>query len=396
MLIIYLSLLIVIVIFNILTINGNVKIEGKIALCLSAIDYFLIILLIVIMSNSNYSDLQNYEYHFGFSKNKMMESRFEIGFNTFMYICKFVLHFNFFQFKFVTYFICMLLIYSTYRKFTYNFSLFLFPFILYEMFFDGIQIRNFIAISIIFFGLPYLLQRKIRGTIVYLFCVVIASLFHSSAIAFAVLALANINLQKIYNNKYLKATAIVCFSVIVIVLIYGARNGKLVELISKLSYQYISNDVGNRIMSHSGGKSHSGPIFLTVIYLAYIIFVHIFNSYIKNIGIVNYALDFKVSKVKILKIVVSNEMLENIEKLNYIGMLFIPLIYLSTTYYRLLRNICFIDMLFYSIIINNMKNKNVKIMIFISMFCLICLWDYYDLIIPHRFIEHVMGYLGEL
>lgn len=394
MLILYLSLLVCTFFFSVIAIYGHVNMKTKMVLMLSLIDCILISIVLIIMSNSNYSDIQNYEYHYGFSRNNMMEARFEVGFNTYMYICKYVMHLNFYTFKILTFFICILFIYKAFRKYTYNFSLFLLFFLGYEIFFDGIQIRNFIAISIVIYGIPYLLNNNIKGTIKYLVCVMVAFLFHSSAIAFVILGLVNMDFKKTFENKYVKQILTVCIFLISVGLILAVKNGKLIQLLSTFSYQYISNDVGNRIISHSGGKSHSGPIFLSIIYFAYVLFVHFINSSMKNCASVNYKVKYSFCKVRIEKYTIQNTLFDKMEQINYIGMLFIPLSFLSTTYYRLLRNICLIDIIFYAIAVNNLKNKNVRILLFTFMFLLIILWVYYDLIVPDRFIEHIIGYLG--
>ena len=81
------------------------------------------------------------------------------------------------------------------------------------------------------------------------------------------------------------------------------------------------------------------------------------------------------------------------EYLNYLSLFFLALCFIGTTFYRLLRDICLIDVMFFGIIINNSKSKNMRLLVYVVSIILVSGWVFYDLIVPGRFFTHIIGYL---
>lgn len=393
MLEVYLATLICLAVCNVIFCVGKIA-NKKI---FAVLDIISVVILILIMSHSSYSDLAEYERHYTFSAINMLDSRFEAGFNWYMLICKYYLNMSYYQFKLITYTICILLLYITYRKFTYNFSYFAFLFMLYEMFFGGLQIRNFIAICLIVFGLPYLMSGKVKGTIIFIITVIIAFFFHASSIAMLAFSLIGINYKSNFYVKHGKRMLEGIALAIVIVGIYLARTGRLSLIISAISLMAINTDTSNRILSHSSRYFGGSHIFLTIIILSYCFFVTYVMKKEKNIQYINLRSHISVSKMK-LQIVTKQENMEyeyirKFEYLNYISLFFLALCFIGTTFYRLIRNMCLIDIFFWGITMNNSRQRSMRVLIFMVSIVFIAGWIYYDLIVPERFIEHITGYL---
>lgn len=92
----------------------------------------------------------------------------------------------------------LLLIFSVIKKYSkkINYSLILYFFMPFV--FDFIQLKNFMAFSIIIYALPYLFDNNKKSILKYLLLNIIASLFHP----FAILGISFIVLNKINNKKF--------------------------------------------------------------------------------------------------------------------------------------------------------------------------------------------------
>ena len=372
-----------------------VKDKEKNSLFFVFLDVLSIIVLVAIMTHANYSDLPVYERHYSFSKYDMLNSRFEGGFNWYMVFCRHILKLSFTQFKFVTFSLCIILFYLTYRKITYNFSYFVMIFMMYEIFFNGVQIRNFMAISLVAFGIPYLIKGSVKGIATYILLVILAFSIHHSALAYLAFVIIVLPFRKIFNSKMSKIIMFFIAGVFLFVLVDLAKKGTLKQMLISISYQYVSYDVGNRVVSHSGGRWGNSQIYLFGVILLYFASVYIFS----NGNIVSKISNYKY-KLSLRHLVVRKERLEvdlNIKKhflfLNFIAIFYIVLCVFSSTFYRLLRGMCLIDIIYFAAIINNTSRKEWRVIVLVLSFILNCIWIYYDLVVPQRFFEHILGYL---
>ncbi|MCM1458711.1 MAG: EpsG family protein [Bacteroides sp.] len=390
MITVYIITLIMLVLFNFIA--SMYKIKNKTTLWI--LDYISIIILVLIMAHSNYSDLMAYERHYSFSKANMLSSRFEYGFNLYMVICKFIFNLSFYQFKLLTFTVCILLIYISYKKFTYNFSYFIMMFMLYEIFFDGVQMRNFIAISLIIFGLPYLFTRTVKGTIVYIVTVFSAFFFHSSSVAFIVFLVVLIDFKKLLNNRMVRFILAGLVVASVFIVIHMARTDQLTRLLSNFSSRFISLDVSDRILSHSTATLGTSQIYLTGLMFLYCFWTMYLVKRNENTKIVNEYNTLNIKKFTIMKekFIIDKAILKYFVYINLFSLFFTAMCFLSTTFYRLLRDTCLIDVFLWGILINNSKKRKGIIIYIVGIVLVIC-WVYYDLIVPDRFLEHIGGFL---
>lgn len=367
----------------------------KHALLLSALDILSVLILVAIMTHANYSDLLVYERHYTFTEFDMLNSRFEGGFNWYMLICRYILRLSYVQFKFVTFLSCVLLCYLGYRKITYNFSYFVMLFMTYEIFFNGIQIRNFITISLVIFGIPYLLKGSVKGIVTYAILVLIAFSFHHAAIAYLSFAIIALPLKKLFSSKIFRAFIVGVGGLSLYILVNLTKKGTLKKMVINMAYRFINEDVGDRVVSHSGGHWGNSQIYLFALILLYFLFVLWLTKKAIIINISNYKHKLSVRKLQILKqeVVVDADIKKNFIFLNFISIFFIVLCIFSSTFYRLLRGACLLDVLYFSFVINNTSKKETRLAILIGSILLNCLWIYYDLIVPERFLEHILGFL---
>ncbi|WP_313893775.1 EpsG family protein [Psychrobacillus sp.] len=133
---------------------------------------------------ANYSRLYNDISEFS-SRNT------EVGFYIFSKICSLMgLSYN--TFLMIYSLVGMLLIASTIKKYSNNDTLalmliFIFPFLI-----DIVQIRNFMAMAILIYSIPYLVSGKLKDLLKYIFFIFLAFCFHKTALFYLILLLTKI------------------------------------------------------------------------------------------------------------------------------------------------------------------------------------------------------------
>lgn len=119
------------------------------------------------------------------------------------------------QFKSIILILSLILILISIRRFVgTNYGLFFALYLIYPALVDIVQIRYFLAMSIIILGLSFLQHNKIRSYIVYLICLILAILIHNSCIIYVMfLALPFL------NNKHIRGIIIRSIIILDILLI---------------------------------------------------------------------------------------------------------------------------------------------------------------------------------
>ena len=357
----------------------------------------LVIFLIIIMSNAYFSDITIYDKWYNMiMTNEYGLLRFEKGYSYFSYFCYKYLTLDFKQFLTLYVAIAIALIMISYLKVAGNFSFFVLFFLMYELFFSGVQLRNFMAASLVVYGLVSMGKYGKRGMVIHILCVLGATMFHSSSIAYIVFLLAKLDFEKIIGrikkNKLLLSSAVTVF---VFSSIYLERSGNFIKMLDKMS-SMLGDDIVRRIGTHSTGLGFTGPMYISLLFMLYLFFIIYINGkgFISNIS---YNKKWSLHNNKIIKekVIVDNTYFYRFaQKVNMIAILFLPFVFLSTTYYRLIRMVCMFDLVFFGALFESCRNRNGRLKIVIVTLLLTFLWVIYDLIWPGRFFSHIFGYLG--
>lgn len=171
---------------------------------------------------------------------------------------------------------------------------------------NAIQIRNFFAMNLFMIGLYFLLKKKChRNLLLYIFFVVLASLFHRVMLFYLVLICINLNINKIYK-----------ISVFLSLGILFLRN-PIVQFFSESKYNtYLSET--NNISIYSGSN-----VLVLIYFVTNLFFVMYFYNQIKN----NKAFALNILKINILitssffLVVLNNNfirLIRNVFVMNYI------------------------------------------------------------------------------
>lgn len=196
----------------------------------SRIIFFLMsILLIFLLGGSLYnSDRLAYEQYYYGLKTGTSFLKFEIGFEL---LCRIALFFGF-SFQILLFIIAiagMVLIGVTIKKFTPNITVVLVLYLIYPFILETVQIRNFIAASIIIFAFQYIVAYE-KNFKKYFILVIIASLFHTSALIYFAAYLIQVrNTKKMfYTVLLITILSIILFPLMVDVLSLFTTSEKVI------------------------------------------------------------------------------------------------------------------------------------------------------------------------
>jgi hypothetical protein len=187
------------------------------------------ILLIFLLGGSLYnSDRLAYEQYYYSLKNGTSFLKFEIGFEL---LCRIALFFGF-SFQTLLFIIAiagMVLIGVTIKKFTPNITVVLVLYLIYPFILETVQIRNFIAASIIIFAFQYIVSYE-KNFKKYFILVIIASLFHTSALIYFAAYLIQVrNTKKMfYTALLITILSIILFPLMVDVLSLFTTSEKVI------------------------------------------------------------------------------------------------------------------------------------------------------------------------
>lgn len=167
----------------------------------SKIVFYMIFVLLIILLGGNTDNPDRFSYMNTYTSiaNGMFVAGYEFGFQM---LCKIgsLLGLTYDQFLFIIAFIGVGLIVRTIKLYTSNISYVLALYFIYPFVWDVVQIRNFLAMSIIVFGSKYIISYK-KEYFKYIICVLIASTIHSSSIIYlSALLIVIKNTKKLFGG----------------------------------------------------------------------------------------------------------------------------------------------------------------------------------------------------
>lgn len=270
-------------------------------------------------------------------------NQFEVGYRLFSkFMFSIGLDYN--QFLIIYSLIGLLLIGSTIIKYTSKPTYVLALYFIYPFLMDIVQIRNFMAMAIIIYGIRYLFSSKKSDQFLYICFVLLAASFQSVGLFYLILLLAKIeNLKKLIKW-------VVLITLFLILFLFIIKSGYPIPIIGSVSY------------------FSSKTSFITR--LAYLIYFIIgfrlakFSYTVMNSK--NLIGDSKNSSKE-------DSMVKIIYKMNIIILCVYPLLFFSVDFIRLYRNIFPINYILFSIALTKSK-KNYLFQIVILAFVFLSEW----------------------
>lgn len=239
---------------------------------------------------------------------------------------------------------------------TKSWSLFLSTYSLFLLFYDSIQLRNFIGFLFVMLGSFFLFQRK-SSIIKFIICILIGTSFHISMIVYLVFLLPRLK----QNTIILFLILLLSFSFSSLLILNGMKVPYINEILLRIdSEKYLT------YFKQGTTLGAMYPIFLQIINYIYIYIVNIF---------------FKKTDEK--ENFFQNENL--IQKINLVSFCFIPFFMINLNFYRFIRNIVFLNLVYGQNKYNYLKNKNQKLIFIIITFIYILVWCIYGFWVNNEF-----------
>ncbi|OMF21227.1 EpsG family protein [Paenibacillus sp. FSL H8-0259] len=327
--------------------------------------------------NADYYGYQQTYYSIG-SYNIFYEyfEQFEIGYRYFSRFL-FSLGVDYDTFLIVYSLIGLLLIGSTIIKFTSKPGYVLALYFIYPFLMDIVQIRNFMAMALIIYGVRYLFSSKKVDLIKYVFFVFLAASFQSAGLFYLILLFAKMKSVKKLVNWVTLITAFLVF------MLFLMKSGYSVPFLGSVSYFSTKTSIITRI----------GYFFYFIIGFQLVRFSYEKikdNIHEKELNNLSTQKDHTIIK-----------MADVIYKVNIIILSVYPLLFFSVDFIRLYRNILPISYILFSIAVSQSRNKKMtifKIVTIVFVFFSEWLFAYYmsgsDVFYPIFEQNRIMNFLN--
>lgn len=214
-------------------------------------------------SNSYFSDYMEYYNVY----NGCKQNYFELGYYYCGLLAKMV-GLNFFGFRLIIISITLILMRNSILKYAKEPELVTLLYMMHPFLLQCIQIRNALSIAIIIYSLRYLVEKNLQ-IVKFIFCVIIATLFHSSAILYLIILLC----------IYLKPKYIVPISVAILLIfegMFGTYKNQIVQLLTQITHNdkiayYLNTDV-------NGILTNSMILYFIIYFMCLFVFLWCYNE----------------------------------------------------------------------------------------------------------------------
>ncbi|MCX4362011.1 MAG: EpsG family protein [Clostridia bacterium] len=243
---------------------------------------------------------------------------------TFLMFCASKMGLNFYAFRIILTFVCLILFTSSIKYYKVNPNIIIGLYMSYIFFFDTIQLRNCIIQFIILFATRYLLDKSKLSIIKYIICISIAGSIHVLSWLFLSLLLIKIVKTKIgYQRIFLLAA-----SLFVICLLIQPILPQIIDAIVKFL---------KRGSGYFDGTISYGFWAVMALHMLGLIPLYWYNNKITN----------ETSKAKINLIL----------KIEIIVGLFLPFCFINNNFNRIFRNILVLDTIGLTLLYENLKKS---------------------------------------
>ena len=340
----------------------------------------LVLLSIVIYNAQKYADIINYERYFIGTLTKTYVSR-EIGF---FYITKFVQLFTTDYNTYRTVLFCFGLLIMCCTAFRYgdNISLFLIAYASYFYFLDGIQIRNFLSISIVAYSMKWILQEEKESIFKYITGIVIASTIHSMFIIYALFILVKYDYINKLNGKDYKKVITELAVLLSVLMFIAFRYSSIIQVLI-MSFGSNFADISERIAAYFSTSTHLGWVLPSVLYILNLVLLAYAKKALENDSAIITSRRLHYHKKTIIlseDILFDKSILDRLLFMNIIGLFFIPLCIVNLTFYRIGKNLALIDFTFFPQIYKYLSvvDRNKAILFMIGLIIAIIGWRFFD------------------
>lgn len=340
--------------------------------------WIMLLIAIVLIGGSSFNaDYYSYENNYFSIGNGLENWDFEFGFQLINKLA-YKLGFSYQDFRIIIALIGMLLIYQTVKKFTQNTAYVMSLYLIYPLILDTIQIRNFFAMSIVIYGMRYIISLE-KYYLKFIIAIALATSIHATMafyLAFLLVSLKN-------NQKMI--SVVVSISVLSTIL--------MPYIIKTASFFIASDKISTYFYTETSILTQIG-VFIYFFYSIYIIvFLETILSKL-DVKKMKYADTVEEKILSDSRNSEINDMLiidkKTIVSINIIALLSLPLVINNLNFFRLYRNIFIINYIYYAVYFESDKKTYnsyfaqllVLVLIVVSFILLIYLVPQSDIITP--------------
>lgn len=278
------------------------------------------------------------------------------------------LNFDYIQFRIVLFFILLVILNKALKNITSKRVFFFYLFYsMYFIFIDTVQVRNFIAFSLVLYGLSFLIKKVDNKSIFkYVLYVMIASTIHISSLLYLVF------LVLVLKNRKKIAAIIVSLSLIGCLFVF---------------FEFININIVKNIISYiSGGADRSSNYGESSVKLGFLIAfgLHIFSIFFMYLTVNNISKERKAHAINGSNdsfIIAKEHVAKTVSFINIIGIVYFPLYMFNLEFIRIARNIFMLNLIVYSLMFFKYRYINYqRSIIFSFTVILTILWFYYNFI----------------
>lgn len=314
-----------------------------------------IILIVIMGANTQNPDTTIYEEYI-FNKNEFFSKDF--GFGILVSIFK-KMNLDYYALKMFVSVVGFILINHTLKKYVEDYKPFFVLYIIYPYFFDVVQVRNFLAMSIFIYSIPYLLEDTKKGNIKYFVLVLLAATIQKTALIY----LPILFVRKINNQKYSKKLFGVIIVISILISIYRPLLNSFISFLINNVSGYLEG-LGTKLSI----QTNFGWIVQWGIQFTNYYFINAGRNIIYKFSSEDSSISDKTNKMKKYSTLILN--------INYYMFLFLPLYILTPTFARIMRNVLVLNYVVYVFVIelvahekmeeNKRKYRTYILMIFIA------------------------------
>lgn len=315
----------------------------------------LVFIGILFVGESTNPDLINYIRYYNNApySEYSLTNGIEVGF---LFICKLGNTFgmDFFQLKFWIFILCSILVWRTLKKYCLNYNLLLAFYMTYAMFLDIVQIRNFIALSLFIFAFPYLMHKR-RGILKYTIIIIVAALFHSSAILYLIFLIV------CFENRRVIIGTCITISIVFVILVIANNNN------IPFAQHLLEYTDGARVQRYLSLKINWGYLF--VIFLQTLNFIMVF-----------FARKFLLMKESIKNDPIKLGFVNTLYYVNCLIFVLTPLFIISIHFYRIPRNMLILNLVLICMTNQTFKGGDVRrLLMLILVIINVSSWYFIDM-----------------
>jgi len=256
---------------------------------------------------------------------------------------------NYRGFLILTTLCCYLLINSTIKLYCNSSSYVYLLYFIYPYLIDVIQIRNFIAMSILIYSVRYLVNDGFGGKIKYIVLLLIAATIQRMFIIYLPMML--IRSEKQNTFIYYLAMCSILFCIIFLL------NDKNIPIIGPCIEEFIGRIANGRYIVYLENKTNLGWILFCYLQISSFIMIIFSKMLYQRYSITLF--DPKYNDI-------TNKFINVMYYVNLLLFIYMPLLIINVNCTRIIRNILILNYIVFSIISSIIRDRNIKLLYYIS------------------------------